>query len=86
MMSNPSASPTHAALSRAASFVFAPALAVGLVWMGADVAPALDQMAGWPEVSVEKPTSEARSPAGNGADIANSQCLRCHSKEINVEP
>jgi cytochrome c5 len=33
----------------------------------------------WAKVSVELPTSVAAFPAGDGADIANSQCLICHS-------
>jgi mono/diheme cytochrome c family protein len=33
----------------------------------------------WIKVSVELPSSEAIFPPGNGADIANGQCLMCHS-------
>jgi cytochrome c5 len=33
----------------------------------------------WAKVSVVFPTSVATFPAGDGADIANSQCLICHS-------
>jgi mono/diheme cytochrome c family protein len=33
----------------------------------------------WAKVSVELPGSTAVFPAGDGADIANSQCLICHS-------
>ena len=33
----------------------------------------------WAKVSVVLPTSATTFPAGNGADIANSQCLICHS-------
>jgi len=34
---------------------------------------------GWGRVSVELPTSVTLFPAGDGAVIANSQCLMCHS-------
>jgi mono/diheme cytochrome c family protein len=33
----------------------------------------------WTKVEVELPASEAIFPPGNGADIANGQCLICHS-------
>jgi mono/diheme cytochrome c family protein len=33
----------------------------------------------WRNVSVDLPTSVALFPAGPGADIANGQCLICHS-------
>lgn len=33
----------------------------------------------WDRVTVELPASAARFPAGDGATIANSQCLICHS-------
>ena len=33
-------------------------------------------------VSVELPVSKALFPAGAGADIANSQCLICHSADM----
>jgi mono/diheme cytochrome c family protein len=33
----------------------------------------------WAKVEVELPTSPTLFPAGNGADIANGQCLICHS-------
>ncbi len=33
----------------------------------------------WAKVSVVLPTSATSFPAGDGADIANSQCLVCHS-------
>jgi mono/diheme cytochrome c family protein len=33
----------------------------------------------WGKVSVQLPTSATVFPAGEGADIANSQCLKCHS-------
>jgi cytochrome c5 len=73
-----------AASNRALSFAFALSLATGLVWMGADAAPAVDgteraAAGAWTSVSVDLPTSEARFPAGSGVDIANAQCLLCHS-------
>ena len=33
----------------------------------------------WAIVRVELPANDASFPAGSGADIANSQCLICHS-------
>jgi mono/diheme cytochrome c family protein len=33
----------------------------------------------WVKLSVELPASQTFFPPGNGADIANSQCLICHS-------
>jgi mono/diheme cytochrome c family protein len=33
----------------------------------------------WTKVEVKLPVSEAVFPPGNGADIANGQCLVCHS-------
>jgi mono/diheme cytochrome c family protein len=33
----------------------------------------------WPVVKVELPVSNAHFPAGDGADVANAQCLICHS-------
>jgi mono/diheme cytochrome c family protein len=33
----------------------------------------------WPVVKVELPVSNAYFPAGDGADVANGQCLICHS-------
>ena len=32
----------------------------------------------WTKIEVELPASEAVFPPGNGADIANGQCLMCH--------
>jgi mono/diheme cytochrome c family protein len=33
----------------------------------------------WAKLTVEFPTSHTAFPPGNGADIANGQCLICHS-------
>jgi mono/diheme cytochrome c family protein len=33
----------------------------------------------WVKLSVELPASQTFFPPGNGADIANSQCMICHS-------
>jgi hypothetical protein len=62
-------------LNRALSFVFALTLATGLVWMGVDAAPAVENAAGRPEparteVGVELPTGQATGSI----------------KEIHVEP
>jgi mono/diheme cytochrome c family protein len=78
------AKPRNAALNRVLSPVFPLALAAGLLWMGADAAPSVEgaqtgRDGAWTRLSVELPTSEARFPAGQGADIANTQCVLCHS-------
>ena len=36
----------------------------------------------WDKISVQLPTSTARFPAAEGADIANDQCLICHSADM----
>jgi mono/diheme cytochrome c family protein len=36
----------------------------------------------WTKVSVQLPTSQTLFPAGQGADIANSQCVICHSPDM----
>jgi cytochrome c5 len=41
--------------------------------------PTRQSDARWGKVSVQLPTSVTLFPAGTGADIANSQCLMCHS-------
>jgi len=33
----------------------------------------------WPVVKVDLPVSNSYFPAGDGADVANAQCLICHS-------
>jgi mono/diheme cytochrome c family protein len=61
------------------------ALATGLAWLRApdSTAAAAEAAKGpvqkWAKVSVELPTSHSAFPPGNGADIANGQCLICHS-------
>jgi len=61
------------------------ALATGLAWSGTpdSAAVAAEAASGpvqkWAKVSVELPASHAAFPPGNGADIANGQCLICHS-------
>ena len=40
---------------------------------------ATDPVLKWSKVEVELPASEAVFPPGNGAEIANGQCLMCHS-------
>jgi mono/diheme cytochrome c family protein len=74
----------NAALDAVLSPIFVLAVAGGLLWMGADAAPSVEGAqtgadAAWTRLSVELPTSEARFPAGQGADIANAQCVLCHS-------
>jgi mono/diheme cytochrome c family protein len=36
----------------------------------------------WTKVSVQLPISPTLFPAGKGADIANSQCVICHSPDM----
>jgi mono/diheme cytochrome c family protein len=61
------------------------ALATGLTWpRTVDSAPAAPEAAKapvqkWTKVSVELPSSQTPFPPGNGAVIANAQCLICHS-------
>jgi mono/diheme cytochrome c family protein len=78
------AKPRNGVLDRVLSPVFPLALAAGLLWMGADAAPSVEGAhagpdGAWTRLSVELPTSEARFPAGSGADVADAQCLLCHS-------
>jgi mono/diheme cytochrome c family protein len=60
-------------------------LATGLTWPRAvDSAPAVKEAAKgpiqkWTKVSVDLPSSQTPFPPGNGAVIANAQCLICHS-------
>ena len=61
------------------------ALAAGLAWpRTGDSTTSTEKTAHepvqtWAKVSVELPTSHTSFPPGNGADIANGQCLICHS-------
>ncbi len=61
------------------------ALASGLAWpraMDSDIAleeAARGPVQRWVKVSVELPTSKTLFPPGEGADLANGQCLICHS-------
>jgi cytochrome c5 len=65
--------------------LFGIALTTGLVWSQASGQAATDQkeakkpVPAWSKLSVELPTSDALFPPGEGADIANGQCLICHS-------
>ena len=74
----------NAALDAVLSPIFVLAVAGGLLWMGADAAPSVEGAqtgldGAWTRLSVELPTSDARFPAASGADVANAQCLLCHS-------
>lgn len=72
-------------LIRAVPILLGIALATGLAWPhnGDSTAAAEKANTGpaqkWAKVSVELPTSYAAFPSGNGADIANGNCLICHS-------
>jgi mono/diheme cytochrome c family protein len=65
--------------------LFGTVLAAGIAWPRATESTAtLDKAATgpvqkWARVSVELPTSQTLFPPGNGADIANGECLICHS-------
>ena len=75
----------NVALIWAVPIVFGIALATGLAWpRTADTTAAVQEAARepipkWAKVSVELPTSHTFFPPGNGAEIANGQCLICHS-------
>jgi mono/diheme cytochrome c family protein len=64
------------------------ALATGLTWPRvADSTAAAEKAATapaqrWTKVSVAMPTNYTAFPPGNGADIANGQCLICHSADM----
>ncbi len=71
---------------RNVAFIWAPlALAIGLaVAHAGDATPSAEKPAGapvqkWVKVTVQLPASQSSFPPGNGADIANGQCLICHS-------
>jgi mono/diheme cytochrome c family protein len=61
------------------------ALATGLMWLRtSDSRAAVEEAATgpvqrWTKVAVDLPTSQTLFPPGNGAAIANAQCLICHS-------
>ena len=65
--------------------LFGIALAIGLAWLGTSHSTAVVPKAatgpvpGWAKVAVDLPTSGTLFPPGKGADIANAQCLICHS-------
>ena len=69
----------------AVPILFGIVLATGLAWLGtpdstaAGAKTATGPVRGWAKVAVDLPTSETSFPAGKGADIANAQCLICHS-------
>jgi mono/diheme cytochrome c family protein len=64
------------------------ALATGLIWPRvADSSAAAEKAATgpaqrWAKVSVDMPTNYTALPPGNGAEIANGQCLICHSADM----
>ena len=61
------------------------ALATGLAWShfadskAASPTTAVGTVQAWTKVSVDLPASQMLFPPGDGADIANAQCLICHS-------
>jgi mono/diheme cytochrome c family protein len=59
------------------------ALATGLTWPRvADSSAAAGPAQRWAKVSVDMPTNYTAFPPGNGAEIANGQCLICHSADM----
>jgi mono/diheme cytochrome c family protein len=69
--------------SKSTHLIFAASAAVALLVTGAGswccTANAAVRPARWTVVKVELPVSNASFPPGPGADIANAQCLICHS-------
>jgi cytochrome c5 len=65
-------SPRHAALIRTVPILLGIALATGLAWSHPEDSKAA-------RVSVDLPASQSLFPQGDGAEIANAQCLICHS-------
>jgi mono/diheme cytochrome c family protein len=67
------------------SFTFGIALTSGPSWPQTPGKPAAADKGAkrsvqtWAKVAVELPASKTLFPAGDGADIANGQCLICHS-------
>ena len=59
--------------------VFVLALATGARNLHADTEKRPAQEVRWTKVSVDLPSSETIFPPGPGAQIANGQCLICHS-------
>jgi mono/diheme cytochrome c family protein len=59
-----------------------PVALVGLLVVGAPQPRAENTVAHWGKVSVELPVSQTPFPAAEGAVIANSQCLICHSADM----
>jgi mono/diheme cytochrome c family protein len=78
--------PRNRAASRAIGILLAIAAAAASPWSHAADSGAAAPKAGsgdrhirWAKVRVELPRSQAIFPPGDGADIANAQCLICHS-------
>jgi hypothetical protein len=75
----------NAALIRTVSLLLGIALATGLAWSHPEDSKVAAPTTGvgavrpWARVSVDLPASQSIFPQGDGADIANAQCLICHS-------
>jgi mono/diheme cytochrome c family protein len=52
---------------------------IALATLATRVAPPAPAAETWTKVEVEFPVSQVIFPPGKGADIANAQCLMCHS-------
>ena len=61
----------------------AAALVIGVVWLvpasSEPVAAGNEPVRSWSKTTIELPSSQTVFPPGDGADIANGQCLICHS-------
>jgi mono/diheme cytochrome c family protein len=70
----------NVALIRAVPILLGIALATGVAYSEPAVKEAArGPVQKWAKVSVDLPTSPTLFPPGNGADIANGECLICHS-------
>jgi mono/diheme cytochrome c family protein len=69
-------------LIRTVAVVLGVGLGAGLAWshfMDAKAAAPTTAVRAWARVSVDLPASQTIFPQGDGANIANAQCLICHS-------
>jgi mono/diheme cytochrome c family protein len=69
----------------ALAIVWAIALTIGLLWtqtagsQSTGEKPNTKPVQKWTKVTVELPRSDSLFPPGDGADLANGECLICHS-------
>jgi len=70
--------PSPAACASTAGMAVA-ALLIGGFLAGCAAEKSMSSPPAWAAVEVQLPVSNASFPAGQGSDIANAQCLICHS-------